>query len=161
MRISLLIDSPLSRVLTLMRGADGDVRRNIARYTKSEALPLWQDELRGRGEDRRQVRLAQSGTVGVTQQNVILRAGVTGKLSSGTAIKDLAWATEVGASATKDVATRSRTGTPYKRKLGPTFGTVIRRGKVALPAARASIPRFASLWAQIAARTLHDLIEKV
>lgn len=161
MRISLLIDSPLSRVLIIMRGADGAVRRNIARYTKAEALPIWQDELRGRGEDRRQVRLAQSGTVGVTQQNVFLRAGVTGKLTSGTPLRDLAWATEIGAAASKDVATRSRTGTPYKRKLGPTFGSVIRAGKVALPAARASIPRFASLWAQIAARTLHEEIEKV
>lgn len=159
MRISLLIDSPLSRVLTLMRGADGDVRRNIARYTKAEALPIWRDELSGRGDTRLQSRLAQSGTVGVTQQNVFLRTGA-GKLSSGTALSELAWAAEVGATASREVATRSRTGTPYKRKLGPMFGPIIRKGRVTLPAARESVTRFASLWAQVAARTLHELIEK-
>ncbi|MDY0827543.1 hypothetical protein SK224_00215 [Microbacterium sp. BG28] len=161
MRISLLIDSPLSVLMHAMRGLDSAVRREIASRTKGVAEPVWLEELRGRAATRRQSRLADSGRVGVTQQNVFLRAGLVGKLSSGTPVSAIAKATEFGVNAEKLIDTRSRKGTRYKRRIGPTFGPTRRQGNVAYPAAREVIRRIASLWIQTAYRTTHEEIEKV
>ncbi|TFV82042.1 hypothetical protein E4V99_14000 [Microbacterium sp. dk485] len=161
MRISLLIDSPLAVLMHAMRGLDADVRKQIAQHTKGNAEPIWKDTTREQAGTRLQSRLAQSARVGVTQQNVFLRAGAVGRLSSGTAISDLAQAIEWGANPGKTVTTRSRKGTAYKRRLGPTFGAPRRSGHVAHPAAKVSVSRIASLWVQTAYRTIHEAIEKV
>lgn len=161
MRISLLIDSPLTVLMHAMRGLDADVRREIAAQTKAAAQPIWTEETRARALSRLQSRLADSARVGVTQQNVFLRAGAVGKLSSGTGISSVAHAIEWGANPDKHVATRSRKGTPYDRRLGSAFGAPRRAGHVAMPAASDSIPRFASLWAQTAIRTVHERVERI
>jgi hypothetical protein len=96
----------------------------------------------------------------VTVQNVFLRAG-TGLLTNGTPIQVLAKPIEFGADPNRRVATRSRKGKAYTRRLGNAFGSPRRGGKVAYPAAKDSIPRFAALWIQTARRTVHEAIEKV
>ena len=57
-------------------------------------------------------------------------------------------------------AVRSKTGTPYKRRRGRQFNLPRSRGYVVWTAAGEIIPRMASLWAQIAARTTHETFEK-
>lgn len=162
MRISLLIDgSPLAVLATVMRGLPTDVKREIGKHTKGPAADMWRDELNQHVEDRRQGRLASSGTVGVTQFNVTLRAGGVGSLSSGTPVSAIAKATEFGANADQKILTRSRAGRPYKRRLGPTFGPPRRGGKTAYPAARQVISRVASLWVQTAYRTIYEKIERL
>ena len=161
MRISLLIDSPLSVLAHAMRGLDADVRARIGTHTKAEAQPIWEETTRMQATSRLQSRLAQSARVGVTQQNVFLRAGGVGKLSSGTAVSSIAVPTEFGANPNKLISARSRKGTAYKRRLGTSFGGPRRGGHVAYPAAKQSIARIAALWVQTAARTIHETIEKV
>lgn len=161
MRISLLIDSPLSVLMHAMQGLDSDVRREIAAQTKTVVGPIWAEETRMRPASRLQSRLAQSATVGVTQQNVFLRAGGVGKLSSGTGISTLALAIEFGANPNKQITTHSRKGRQYKRRLGPAFGGPRRGGHVAYPAATQAIPRIAALWIQTAVRTIHETIEDI
>ncbi len=159
-RISLLVDSPLRDLAFAMRELDTEVRRQIGAATKRAASPIWLESMRGHASDRMQVRLADSATVGVTVQNVFLRAG-TGRLSSGTPLADVAKAVEFGANPNRMVSVRTRKGTTYKRRLGSRFHLPRRGGYVAYPAARASIPRIASLWVQTAIRTVHETVEKV
>ncbi len=161
MQISLLIDSPLSVLMHAMRGLDPAVRRQIAAQTKGAVEPIWTEETRGRALSRLQSRLADSARVGVTQQNVFLRAGAVGRLSSGTAVSAIAEATEFGVGANKLIDTRSRKGTPYQRRVGGAFGPSRRGGNVAYPAAKESFSRIAALWVQTAVRTVHEEIEKV
>ena len=161
MRISLLVESPLRNVMLRMRELDADVRKEIGARTKPVAQTIWGDTLKEQALDRRQSALARSGTVGVTQQNITLRAGGVGRLSSGTPVSAIAKATEWGADPNKQIKTRSRTGTAYQRRLGPTFGAPRRGGHVAHPAARVSIRRIAALWVQTAVRTIHESIERL
>lgn len=160
-RISLLVDSPLRTLAHAMNGLDTEVRRQIGQQTKKAAQPIWLESMRGHATDRMQVRLADSATVGVTTQNVFLRAGTTGKLSSGTPVSRVALPIEFGANPNKMVKVTPRNGKPYQRRLGTRFRPPRRGGYVAYPAARDSIPRFASLWVQTAYRTIHETIEKV
>lgn len=159
-RISLLVDSPLRSMLLAMRTVSEDVRKQIAAETKSEAQPIWFEELRdGAGTRLQQQTLVKSGRVGVTQRNVFLRSGSVGTLRSGTPVSRLAHAAEYGMGPEKQITTRSRKGTVYTRRAGSAFPAPKRGGYVFNPAASRSIVRFASLWIQTAVRTMLDKLE--
>lgn len=161
-RISFLIDSPLRDLAHAMRELEPDVKKQIGAHTKAAAQPIWEDELRDRPVTRLQTRaLADTAKVGVTAQNVFLRAGHVGKLSSGTPVQLISRAAEFGSNPGRPVQSKSSRGKQYERKLGGAFGTQARGGNVVHPAARESIPRFASLWVQTAIRCIHELLEKV
>lgn len=159
-RISLLVDSPLRDMLVAVRGVPAEVRSRIQQHTQAEALPIWSDELRGRGATRLQQRaLVDSARVGVTARNVMLRSGSVGRLSSGTPVGLVSQAAEWGANENKQIQQRSRAGNVYTRRLGNAFGAPARRGNVVRPAARDSIPRFGALWFAICVRTVLDALE--
>jgi hypothetical protein len=161
-RISLLVDSPLRTLAHAMRGLDAEVKKQIGTYTKRDALPIWKDTLKANADSRLEIRvLVDSARVGATAQNVFLRAGAVGTLSSGTPVSVLVKATEYGASASRKVSVRSSKGKTFGRRMGSRFKSPRRGGTVAGPAARESIPRMADLWVQTAIRTIHDTIEKV
>ena len=158
--ISLLIDSPLRDLALALRTVGPETRAQINSATKSAAQPIWFDETRGRAGTRIQQRaLVNTTRVGVTSRNVILRAGGAGKLSSGTAIRDITDAAEWGAGAGKVITSRSSKGKAYKRRLGNSFPRV--GDGVIHGAAKQSIKRIASLWVQTARRTIHEASEKV
>lgn len=158
-RISLLVDSPLRELLLAMRGVPAEVRARINSHTKSEAEPIWFEEVRGRAVTRLQQRaLVDSARVGVTARNLFLRSGGVGKLSSGTPVSAVSSAAEFGADATRTVAS-SRKGKAYDRRMGSAFGAPTRAGRVFWPSAGASFSRFASLWIQTARRVLFDAAE--
>lgn len=160
-RISLLVDSPLRTVIAAMSGLDAEVRKQIQNATKAAGLPIWQESTRAQASTRMQVRLADSARVGVTARNVVLRAGAVGTLSSGAPLSRIAKAIEFGAHPDTPIKTRSRTGTPYTRRLGRGFRLPRSRGYVAHPAAAESaIRRLASLLVQTTVRTVHEQIEK-
>jgi len=160
-RISLLVDSPLQTLARAMRDVEPEVKRQIGKATKADASPIWLESMRGHANTRQEVRLAGSGQVGVTAQNVFLRAGGPGALSSGTPIATVAKPIEFGANPNRVIQTHSRKGTPYKRRMGTMYRLPRRGGYVAYPAASDSIPRFASLWVQTARRTIFEQLEKV
>lgn len=157
--ISLLVDSPLNAMLTVMRGLDRETRTQIGRATKTAAQPIWQETTRSQVATRMQTRLADSARVGVTTRNVFLRAGGTGKIGN-TPLSRLAYAIEFGAHPDTKVATRSRKGTPYTRRMGGGFRLPRSRGYVVYPASSDAIPRLASLWVQTTIRTMHEQLEK-
>lgn len=161
-RISLLVDSPLRDLALAYKQVPQDLRKRINTHTKSEAEPIWKSETAQNSMTRIQNRvLVDSAKVGVTNRNVFLRSGAVGKLRDGTPVIKLASAAEFGRRAEAPVKSRSKTGKPYQRRTGALFGPRSNRGKVVFPAARESIPRFASLWIQTTLRTLHDAGEKV
>lgn len=160
MRISLLIDSPLATLQQAMRGLDSAIKRQIGAQTKRVALPVWQDEMRFRGDTRQRTRLAQSAAVGVTATNVTLKAGI-GPLSRTASLTELAKAIEFGNNPYVKEKAVSKRGKVFERRRGNRFGPPTKSGNVAYPAASASIPRIAALWLQTAVRTIHEEIEKV
>lgn len=159
-RISLLVDgSPLATLAHVMSGLEREVKKEINAATKKAALPIWSEGTHAHAQTRLQVRLADSSRVGVTADNVFLRAGNVGVLSSGTPIDTLAEPIEFGANPERPVATRSRKGTEYKRRLGGAFRTPMRGGRVVFPASRDSISRVARLWIQTTLRTMHEQLD--
>ena len=161
-RISLLIDSPLRDLALVYRAIPADVRKHINRETRTEAQPIWKQETAERATTRIQQRvLVDSAKVGVTNRNVFLRSGGTGRLRSGTPVVALASAAEFGRPAPTPIKSRSKNGKPYTRTTGAAFGIRQNKGNVVHPAASASIPRFASLWIQTTLRSLHEAAEKV
>lgn len=158
--ISLLIESPLSTLIQAMSGLDKEVRTQIGRHTKAAAQPIWAESTRSQVSTRLQTRLADSARVGVTTRNVFLRVGGTGKIGA-VPLSTLARAIEHGAAPNTIVNTKSRKGTPYKRRMGAGFRLPRTRGYVAYPASSEAIPRIASLWVQTAVRTVHEAVEKV
>lgn len=159
-RISLSIDSPLRTMLTAARSAPAEVQKRIASHTKSEAQPIWFEEVRDGAQTKLQQRvLVDSARVGVTQRNVLLRSGSVGTLRSGTPVSALASAAEFGMGPEKRIATRSRAGKEYTRRAGTAFPAPRRGGYVFWPAVGRSIIRVASLWVQIGVRTLLDKLE--
>lgn len=159
-RISLNVDSPLRTMLVAARQTPAEVQKRIAQETKSEAQPIWFEELRDGASTKLQQRvLVDSGRVGATQRNVFLRSGSAGTLRSGTAIADIAKAAEFGMYADKEITTRSRKGKEYTRRGGSAFLGFRRGGYVFWPAVARSIGRFASLWIQTGVRTLLDNLQ--
>lgn len=164
-RISLLVDSPLRDLMIASRSVPTEVRRQVNSYVKAAASPIWTGELRERAATRIQQRaLVNSGQVGVTSRNVFLRSGSTGKLSSGTPVKDVSLAAEWGVNPSKKQSVRATTrrGRPVKahtRKIGGRIPPVRRGGYVVYKAAEDSIPRIASVVVQTATKTTLDLLE--
>lgn len=165
-RISVFASEELRTLLVALKGLPKDVQKNVRQYTKADAQPIWQDEVRGRATSRLDTRvLGSSARVRVSNQNVMLEAGKIGKsLSGGIKPSQIAAAVEFGANRDERTtySTTSRKGTRYsvtrrtKRQI-PSRNT---NGRVVYPSARASIPRFASLWIQTTVRTIHEAFEK-
>ncbi|KAB1887517.1 hypothetical protein F6W70_09095 [Microbacterium maritypicum] len=159
-RISLLVDSPLRDLLIALRAVPAEARKSVTTYMRKEAEPIWFEETRDRATTRLQQRaLVNTARVGVATRNIYLRSGGVGKLSSGTPVPTVAFGAEFGGNPDKQIEQRSRKGKPYKRRLGNVFGAPRRGGNVVYPAARASIPRIASVAIQSAYRALLDAFD--
>lgn len=165
-RISVLVSDELKTLLSALRTVPKDVQAQIRRFTKADAQPIWQEEIRSRVTTTVDERVfGKTARVRVSNQNVNLEAARIGKsLSGGAKPADIAAGREFGRNDDQKhaYATTSRRGKRYtvsrhtKRQL-PTRNT---NGRVVFPSTRKSIPRFASLWIQTAARTLYDAFDR-
>lgn len=156
--ISLLVDSPLRDLYLAMREVPTETKRQISRVTKQHGEPIWYEELKSRATTRIQFRaLVDTRQTAFTARNITLRSGAGTRFHGGDTDKVVAGA-EWGANAAKKIR-QTRRGTTYERTLGPVFLPPRRGGYVFHPSAQASVPRFASLWYQTAARTLYDAAE--
>lgn len=161
-RISLLVDSPLQKLALAWGKFPAEDRKLANAATKREAESLFKEEIAQHGLSRLQHKvLVDSARVGVTDRNVFLRSGAVGKLRDGTPVSALATAVEFGRPSVAPVSSKSKKGTPYKRRTGSLFGPRNRKGNTFFPATRASIKRIASLRIQVALRVFHDLAESV
>ena len=160
-RISVFVSRELQVLLSVTRTLDREVAARLRRHTRSEAEPIFREEVRGRVTTRLQTRVLSDTTrVAVSDTNVNLKTAMVGKLSSGVSAGVLAPMVEFGADPDKAVTQRSRKGKNYTRKLGRVTGLPRRNGYVFHPAVRDSIPRIASLWIQTAYRTVAETFEK-
>ena len=161
-RISVLVSKELQTLLSAVWELPKEVNRVIRLHTKRAADPIWQESTRGHVVDRMQTRvLADTAKVAVTDSNVLLRSGATGKMANGTPKSLLASGVEFGADPDKIITSRTRSGTAYKRRRGRQFNLPRSKGYVVYQAARDSIPRLAKLWIQTAQRTVHEVIERM
>ena len=161
-RISLLVDSPLRDLALLMRQVPGELRRQIGKATKSEAKPIWFQEVREYAHTLLQQRvIVNSADVSVTARNVTLKAGAKGRRSNGTPNVVLIRAAEFGMGENKEIQSKTRKGKAYKRRAGNAFGPSKRSGNAVYPAVSRVLTRIASLWVQTAHRTIHEKLEEV
>lgn len=159
-RISLLVSHELQTLVQVARGLDREVAARLRKHTRDVAEPVFREEVRGRVTTRLETRvLSDTARVAVSDTNVTLKSATVGKVH-GVPASVLAAATEFGASPDRMVATRSRKGKAYDRRLGRVFKLPRRNGYVFHPAVRDSIPRLASLWIQTTVRTVAEQFEK-
>ena len=160
-RISLLVSDELATLVQAIRGLDREVRAQNRKHTKQIADPAWKEEVRGRVNTRIETRvLSDSARTAVSDSNIILKSGGVGKVSSGTLKSALNKGAEFGADPNKMTEYKSRAGNTFTRRAGRKFKLMRRNGYVVYPAARAIIPRMASLWVQTTVRTIHEVFEK-
>jgi len=160
-RISLLVSHDLRVLVEAVRGMDAEVRKQIRGYTRSEAAPIWKESIAQHTGTRLQNRvLVESARLSVSDSNVMLKSAQVGKLSSGVPVSLLAGPTEFGAKPGRMVASTSKHGKRYTRRLGGAFGAFYSKGHVFHPSTRDAIPRVASLWIQTAYRTVREVFEK-
>jgi hypothetical protein len=165
-RISVFVSDELRTLLSALRGVPKDVQANIRKYTKADAQPIWQDEIRSRVQTSVDERVfGKTARVRVSNQNVNLDAARIGRsMSGGAKPADIAAGYEFGRNtdAAATYQTTSRKGKRYgvirhtKRQL-PSRNT---NGRIVFPSTRKAIPRLASVWIQTAARTLYDALDR-
>lgn len=159
-RISLLVSRDLAVMVQAARSLPAEVSKQLRAHTRRVVEPAFQEEMRERAETRLEQRvLVDTARVSVRDDNVTLKSATVGKVH-GTPASVLAGAAEFGANPDRTVATRSRKGTPYRRRLGPVFRRPRRRGYVFHPAVQAFIPRAGALWFQTVYRTVAETFEK-
>ena len=164
MRISVFESEELQATVLALRGFDRALQAQVRAQTKRIGQPEWQSELRSRASTRLESRvLADTGRVKVSNQNVTLTSASVGRaLSGGGRPAELWGAVEFGTAPRKvRVRGTSTRGKPYSytRTVGTGFRPRRPAGYVVHPAAKAMIPRFASLWVQTTVRTFHEALE--
>lgn len=165
LRISVFASRELQALVARLKETDRETRKAIRQVTKAEATPIWAESVASNVTTRLEsVVLGNTARVRVSDQNVTLSSATVGRrLRGGLNPKTDAKALEFGA------LDREQTSTYKATRGGKTF-TVTRharrqlrqrnrQGYVVYAAAAEAIPRLASLWAQTAVRTLHELIE--
>lgn len=160
-RISLLVSRDLAVMVQAARSLPAEVAKQLRAHTRRVVEPAFQEEMRDRVGTRLEARvLLDTARVSVSDTNVTLKTATIGKVR-GTPSSVLAGGAEFGGYPDTEVATRSRKGKAYTRRLGPVFRAPRRRGYVFFPAVQAFLPRAASLWFQTAYRTVAETFEKV
>jgi hypothetical protein len=160
-RISLLVSKELQTLAQAIRGLDKEMSAQLRKHTKLVVGPVWQESVRGNVTNRLQTRvLSDSATVAVSDQNVMLRSGGIGRLSSGLPKSEIAFAAEFGANRDSTEEVVSSKGKRYQRHTRRQFKYARPRGYVVYPAASEIIPRIASLWVQTMLRTTHEKFEE-
>lgn len=159
-RISLLVSRDLAVLVQAAVTLPREVASQLRAQTRRVVEPALQEEMRERVGTRLEARaLLDTARVSVSDSNVTLKTATVGRVR-GVPAGVLAGGAEFGASPERAVATRSRKGKPYKRRLGPVFRAPRRRGHVFFPAVQALIPRAGALWFQTAYRTTAEHFEK-
>ncbi|GAB6857870.1 hypothetical protein [Microbacterium xylanilyticum] len=160
-RISLLVSRDFQVLVQAARSLPGEVRKQLRAQTRRVIEPAFQEEMRSRAGTRLESRvLLDTARVAVRDDNVILRTATIGKVH-GTPSSVLASGTEFGMDPGRIVATHSRKGKPYKRRIGPVFRSRAKRGHVFFPSVQAFIPRAGALMFQTVYRTVAETFEKV
>lgn len=163
------LDVGSSRDLTTMVRAlkfiETDWLKVWTREGRQKVEPMWRDELESSRPNRLQrAVLVRTSRVSLTRRSILLKAGGTGRLSSGARARDLARAAEFG----QDQGLRSR----YYRKDKPVpaparhmvtrrtahpVGPKSARGKVVWPALGRFVPRAAA----VAVELFYDVMRRV
>lgn len=162
--IDVTLSPELQTVITAMKTIDRPLATAIRQYTRSEMLTDWKADLADAARTDMDTRiLVDTASVSMTDQNVQLKSGTTGRLSNGLLIADAAPAVEFGGNREKVTRypARSKRGKirMISRHTIREFPPRIRAGRVVFPTARKEIPRYASMWVQICMRTLGDIFD--
>ncbi|MBL5972432.1 MAG: hypothetical protein D3X82_01280 [Candidatus Leucobacter sulfamidivorax] len=165
LRISVHSSQQLQAVILATKQVDRELRKQIRQHTRQMVLPEWQRAVTEHAATRLEHRvLGSTARALVSDQNVTLKAAHIGKaLRGGVKPSDMWWAVEFGAPRDQRKSYEGRRGSTrypvHDRRTTRQLRPRNRRGYVAYPAAASIIPRIASLWAQTAARTLHEAFE--
>jgi len=176
-RISVLVSRELQALVTVMRGLPRDVASETRKQIRKTVQPIWSEAVAKNAHTRLQERvLSDTAKVAVSDTQIKLRSGATGKVGDGTPVSVLAAGVEFGANRDSTQLVRGRrsaggnvvrngrlvaSGSYSRRHTKRQFMLFRERGYVVWPAAATAIPRIASLWIQTAVRTIHERVEAV
>ncbi len=166
LRISVLASKELQQAVTVLKGADVEIQKQIRSALRTVTSPEWQEAVRGQTATAQEVKvLADTARVLASSQTITLRAGHLSKpLSGGAKPSDIVKAVEFGAprNSTNTYQTRSAKGRAYSatRHTSRQFRGPSRSGYAVYPAASKMIPRMAALFVQTTIRTFYELYEK-
>ena len=168
LRISVHSSRQLQAVILAVKQLDREVRKEIRQQTRAVVRPEWERAVREHASTRLEQRVfGSTARAVVSDQNVTLKAAHIGKALSGGLKPSLNYApVEFGANrnefrpiSTKATRTATQSLRLKKRRTLRQFRPANKRGYVVYPAAANIIPRIAALWAQTAARTIHEAFE--
>lgn len=164
-RISIVASRPLRVVATAMKRLPSENKKQIKTQTRLVIAPEWRKAVEAEAASDLERRvIASTARVAVSDRNVTLRAGGSGRALRGGLIPSRDnRAVEFGGGRERKVtyASRSRRGKAYQvtrhtqRQLPPFR----RQGYVFYPAVAKMTPRIAALWAQTWARGIHEAME--
>jgi len=169
LKVSAHSSRELQAVIVALKGADKELRRRIRQETKPMAQTAWQQAVAEHASGSNLPRvsalvLARTARVAVSDQNVTLKSAGIGQALSGGLLPRRDWAAiEFGVANREEArgyeARRNGRSFHVKRRTRRQLPPRRRNGHVVYPAASEIIPRMLALWAQTAARTLHEAFE--
>ena len=161
----LTLESPqLEAVILSLRIAGPELRKQIYAQSRAAIAPEWQSDLAAATSGNPFARkvIADSGRVNVGTRGVTLTAAKSAKKLSGGFIPKLNFAAvEFGAKwrVGKVAGRRGENRYNYQRALNKQFMSRRRKGYYAYKTGDEYVFRYASLWINTVARTLHDAVE--
>lgn len=143
------------------------IRTEINRATRSQVNPIWQGEIAAHSRTSMDALvLAKGARVKAGNPPVLQAATSTRAIGRDRRLKPAEqWAPyEFGANKNKvttyDRKTQHGRQAKVTRHTTRQLPTRIRQGRVVYPAAKAAIPRIASLWVQTVVRCVHEAAER-
>lgn len=160
------LESPqLEAVVLSMRIAGDELRKRLYKNTRDVISPEWRRDVTQSADTRLGVRvLGDTARVNVSYFGITLISARSRKaLKPGGLIPSRYFgAVEFGVNRNKVIKVNGRRGNTryeYKRRMGMAFPAYNADGHVVLPTAKRYIKRYAAMWIQTAAKTLHDAAE--
>jgi hypothetical protein len=157
----------LKAVSKNFRALPKEFKSNLQKYQRSEASPIWREEMNSRtGYSKLHNTVFRSGTTVKAGAYLTLRAGASKrKLSGGATAEELARPLEFGSNRRNKYTRYSRTSPKGKRhtvtrRAGVQMPPRRRGGYVVYPASKPSVKRIASLHVQTITRTIYESLEK-
>lgn len=159
MRIDIRGSQELQDVALAIQNSDREVRSAIRAFTKARLTRPWLERISSEADTTIERRvISGTATVSVSDQNIRIQSAAKGRRLSGGLLPKVDYpGVEFGASHKK--RTYRRKGHSVTRNTTAQFKGRNTNGYVFYPAARAMIPRLASLWVQTVVKTYADIFD--
>lgn len=150
----------VKEISRLWRALPRELKNDIRRWQRSEANPIWREEIASRPKTGLQEAVFRSGNSVRAGAIIELTAGNSArKMRGGGTPRELAAPAEFGTTRHDKYTRYYRQGHVVVRRTARGLPARDRKGYVAYPAAERAIKRIAQLAVQVAVRRIHEAAE--